>query len=162
MENSTYIVIDSGESLETLQEKIDRLVDYSENLRRYKLKRIFEMMSSLEKNSETKPVYTGFHEDKKTDEIIRADEILSFKWSSVEILRNDYAIACTIDRDHNVEVGLRILPGEFAKTKKIHQRIDSSISYNAKNHFWHYVFAHFQLDVEIIEREINLLWQQFN
>ncbi len=162
VENSTYIVIDSKESRETLQAKLDRLVDYSENLRRYKLKRIFEMMSSLEKNSETKPVYTGFHEDKKTDEIIQADEILSFKWSSVEILRNDYAITCTIDRDHNVEVGLRILPGEFAKTKKIHQRIDSSISYNAKNHFWHYVFAQFQLDVEIIEREINLLWQQFN
>lgn len=161
IEGITYILIDSKETSESLQNKLDQMVNYSKNMRLNNMHKIFEKLSSLCEESETKPVFTGFHEDNKADEIITEHEILSFRWSSVEILHKDFAIACTIDRDHNVEIGLRVLPGESAKNKKIPQKIDSSLSYNTKNHFWYYVYSQFQMNLEIINREIELLCGQF-
>lgn len=157
IENLTYIEVSEDETQEILTKKLDRLVDYSVNLKSQYLSQIFDFIVTLGAT----PVITGFDNELKTDAETSINEINSYNWVSVEVIRGNFAIAFTIDNHHKVEIGLRILPGENKKKSMSIHRPDTAKPYSNKNNYWFYVYSENQFNQETIQTELELLMNQY-
>ena len=145
------------ETKETLPKKLDKLVDYSENLKSQYLSQIFDFIVAL---GET-PVIMGFDNELKTDVETSINEIITYNWVSIEVIRRNFAIAFTIDNHHMVEIGLRLLPGENKKQSISIHRPDTAKPYSNKNHYWFYVYSENQFNQETIQTELESLMNQY-
>lgn len=157
IENLTYIGVAEDETKETLTKKLDKLVDYSENLKSQYLSQIFDFIVAL---GET-PVIMGFDNELKTDAETSINEIITYNWVSIEVIRRNFAIAFTIDNHHMVEIGLRLLPGENKKQSISIHRPDTAKPYSNKNHYWFYVYSENQFNQETIQTELESLMNQY-
>ena len=157
IEDSTYIKVAEDETKETLTKKLDKLVDYSESLRSNYLLQINNFIVSLGEF----PVIVGFDSELKTDVETTINEIITYNWVSIEVMRKNFGIAFTLDNHHKVEIGLRLLPGENKKKSiSIHQP-NTAKSYSNKNHYWFYVYSENQFYIETIKSELKSLMNQY-
>lgn len=157
IENLTYIGVAEDETKETLTKKLDKLVDYSENLKSQYLSQIFDFIVTLGAT----PVIMGFDNELKTDAETSINEIKSYNWVSVEVIRGNFAIAFTIDNHHKVEIGLRLLPGKNKKKSMSIHRPDTAKPYSNKNNYWFYVYSENQFNQETIQTELESLMNQY-
>lgn len=156
-ENLTFITVSEKENRESLVEKLDKIVDYSKSKRYKIINKIIRFMGTLDEN----PMVTGFDSTSGSDIEIKATECHLYNWVNIEVIRKEFAIAFTIDRDHRVEVGLRLLPGEKQKEKKTIVKPYSAKQYNNKNRYWHYVYSDQQFNKEDITNELKILIEQY-
>lgn len=157
IENLTYIGVTEDETIETLTKKLDKLVDYSETLKSKYLSQIIDFIVSLGEI----PVIVGFDNELKTDAETAINEIITYNWVSIEVIRKNFGIAFTIDNQHKVEIGLRLLPGENKKKSISIHRPNTAKPYSNKNHYWFYVYSENQFNQEAIQTELESLVNQY-
>lgn len=157
IENVTFIGVAEDETKDSLTKKLDKLVDYSETLKSQYLSQIYNFIASLGEI----PKIVGFDSELKSDMETAINESKNYNWVSIEVIRKNFGIAFTIDNHHQVEIGLRLLPGENKKKSISIHRPNTAKTYSNKNHYWFYVYSENQFNQEALKTELETLIKQY-